>query len=379
MKKYIIYFIIFLLLAIGLMVILNRVSNENLDHPVITEVSSTKDKEIVVNNISPQIVAQDLEIPWDIAFLPDGRLLVSERIGRLSIITLVGTKKIIHEQTVRETGEGGLLGIVLHPDFLINNYIYLYFTSPPDSGETKNRIERYQLVNDQLTDRLVLLDDIPGAIYHDGGRMEFGPDGFLYVTTGDATRPQIAQDKNSLGGKILRLNDDGSIPLNNPFTNAIYSFGHRNPQGLAWDTAGRLWSTEHGRSGLTSGLDEINLIKLGGNYGWPDSEGDKVKAGTEAPILHSGSDVTWAPASAAFLENRLFVGALAGEALYEARLSNGEIVELKRHFYQQYGRIRTVKVGPDGWLYLLTSNRDGRGRIQVGDDIIIRLDPASLK
>lgn len=378
MSKYLIYLILLVLLIGASGLFFNQMPNEIPDQ-VADEKLLMISKDKVVTEISPQIVAQDLEIPWDIAFLPDGRLLVSERIGRLSILTLSGAKKIIHEQAVRETGEGGLLGIVLHPNFVTNHYVYLYFTSAIKDQETKNRVERYQLIGDKLTDRLVLVDDIPGAIYHDGGRMAFGPDGFLYITTGDATRPTIAQDKNSLGGKILRLNDDGSIPVANPFASPVYSLGHRNPQGLTWDKEGRLWSTEHGRSGLKSGLDEINLIKLGGNYGWPDSEGDKVEIGTEAPILHSGADVTWAPASVVFLDASLFFGALAGEALYEARLSNGEIVELKRHLYQQYGRIRTVKVGPDGWLYLLTSNRDGRGRVQVGDDKIIRLNPASLK
>lgn len=331
------------------------------------------------------VVADDLEIPWDIAFLPDKSMLVTERPGRLQHIDASGARKEIAPGDVIHKGESGLLGIVLHPNFSQNQLLYLYMTAPGTGEQTVNRVLRYRFASGALTDSKVIIDNIPGAIYHDGGRMEFGPDGKLYITTGDATEPAIAQDLNSLGGKILRLNDDGTFPEDNPFVTrssvqagAVYSYGHRNPQGLAWDAEGNLWETEHGRSGVQSGLDEVNRIERGQNYGWPDSEGDRVVRGTIAPALHSGTGDTWAPASAAVLGNSLFFGGLRGETLYEAILENGRIKTLKRHFAGAYGRIRTVRVGPDDMLYITTSNRDGRGDAQSGDDKIIRIDPKQL-
>lgn len=324
------------------------------------------------------VIAENLNIPWDFAFLPEGGMLVTERDGRLLSI---GADTEIHEipiENVRRTGEGGLLGIVLHPQFERNKYLYLYFTTPGEDGETTNRIERYRFENNALSERKVIIDTIPGAIYHDGGRMEFGPDGMLYVTTGDATRENIAQDRDSLGGKILRLRDDGSIPGDNPFGTAVYSYGHRNPQGLAWDASGQLWETEHGRSGVLSGYDEVNLIERGKNYGWPEIEGDETRAGVESPKRHSGANDTWAPASAAILGSSLFFGGLRGEALYEAVLSGMRVTGLTEHFKGEFGRIRTVRVGPDGMLYVTTSNRDGRGTPETNDDKIIRINPAKL-
>jgi len=334
-----------------------------------------------------QVVAEGLEIPWDIAFLPNGSTLVTERTGHVIEIRNDGTKHEIRIEGVRQGGEGGLLGLVLHPDFAQNNLLYLYMSAPGTGGETSNRVVRYKFENGGLTQDKVIIANIPGAIYHDGGRMKFGPptacasgqeDCHLYITTGDATRSAIAQDLQSLGGKILRLNDNGSIPADNPFNTAVWSFGHRNPQGLAWDNEGRLWQTEHGRSGVTSGLDEINLIEAGGNYGWPESEGDTVQSGTVGPARHSGARDTWAPASLAYLDGSLFFGGLRGEALYEAVLSGGRVVELKEHFKGEFGRVRTVRVGPDGMLYLTTSNTDGRGSVQTGDDKIIRVNPELL-
>ena len=214
-----------------------------------------------------EVVAENLEIPWEVAFLPSGELLVTERPGRL--LKIGQDKKVFQISGVRHIGEGGLLGLTLHPDFENNNLIYLYLTST-DNGEVVNRVERYKLENDTLTNREVILEGIGGASNHDGGRIKFGPDGFLYITTGDAQNSKLSQDTNSLNGKILRVTADGEIPSDNPFGNAVYSYGHRNVQGLAWDSEGRLWATEHGRSGILSGLDELNLIEKGKNYGWPD-------------------------------------------------------------------------------------------------------------
>lgn len=324
-----------------------------------------------------EILAENLDIPWDLAFLPNERILVTERSGRLQLIAKDGTRTQIPVPEVMSRGEGGLLGLVLHPDFENNHFLYIYLSSG-SLGQTQNKVIRYTFSKNSLSDPHVIIDKIPGAMYHDGGRMEFGPDGSLYITTGDANQSHLAQDKNSLAGKILRIKDDGSIPNDNPFGTAVYSYGHRNPQGLAWDDKDRLWETEHGRSGIRSGLDEINLIEPGNNYGWPLLEGDDTARGLQAPHTHSGTDTTWAPASAAYLSGRLFFGGLKGESLYEAILEEERIVEVKAHFTGMFGRIRTVRVGPDGALYLTTSNRDGRGQPHQSDDRIIRIDPEIL-
>lgn len=321
------------------------------------------------------IIARDLEIPWDIAFLPQGGMLVTERTGHVIEIDKDAVQHEIPVEGVKRGGEGGLLGIVLHPDFAQNHLLYLYMSTPGTGSQTQNQVVRYRYENNALNKDKIIIDKIPGAIYHDGGRMEFGPDQLLYITTGDATTSHIAQDINSLGGKILRVNDDGSIPKDNPFGTAVYSYGHRNPQGITWDEQGRLWSTEHGRSGALSGYDEVNLIHAGANYGWPVAQGEKEVAGMISPVLQSGASTTWAPASLVYLNGRLFFGGLLGESLYEAILDNDKISQLKTHFKGEFGRIRTVRLGEDNMLYLTTSNRDGRGDASAGDDKIIRVNP----
>ena len=270
--------------------------------------------------------------------------------------------------------KGGLLGMALHPRFLENRWIYLYLTTAVGSS-LNNKVERYRLEGDLLSEKKVIIDNIPGAAYHDGGRIAFGLDGYLYITTGDAGSPNLAQDINSLAGKILRLKDDGLIPADNPFNSAVYSYGHRNSQGLAWDSKGRLWATEHGRSGILSGLDELNLIEKGKNYGWPVIQGYEKREEMESPIAQSGPDETWAPAGLAFWDGSFFFGGLRGEALYEARAVGTEQVSLKVHFRNVFGRIRAVVLGPDEFLYITTSNTDGRGEPKTNDDKIIRINP----
>lgn len=325
-----------------------------------------------------EVIVEHLSIPWDIAFLPDGDLLIPERTGTLVRLGENQRRHLVSD--VRGTGEAGLLGITLHPDFSEHGWIYLYRTTQMQEG-LRNRVDRYRLSEDELLEATEIIAGIPGAPYHDGGRMEFGPDGYLYITTGDASDADRAQERESLAGKILRLRDDGSIPADNPFGNAVYSYGHRNPQGLAWDDRGRLWSTEHGRSGVLSGYDELNLITKGGNYGWPVIQGSETREGMIAPVLHSGPTTTWAPASASYHEGSIFFGGLRGEALYEAVLSEeaGGTPELRTHFKGKFGRIRTVRFGPDGFLYFTTSNTDGRGDAQANDDRVIRVDPAFLR
>lgn len=346
---------------------------------VVFRPTSTTVGEVTVD-ANTEMVLENLEIPWEVVFLPSGEVLLTERPGRL--LKIGEDKKIIQVEGVRHIGEGGLLGLVAHPDFSKNQFIYLYLTTQKGSV-ISNRIERYKLDGTNLSDRKVILEGIAGSSVHDGGRLAFGPDGKLYITTGDAGSSNLAQDKDSLNGKILRVNDDGAIPNDNPFGTAVWSYGHRNPQGLAWDDQGRLWSTEHGRSGVQSGLDELNLIEKGKNYGWPVIQGDEQQEGMVTPVKNSGADVTWAPAGVAFLPSgrqdvngSIFFGGLRGETLFEYRMSEGKLIE---HFKGVYGRIRAVVLGPDDYLYITTSNRDGRGNIQAGDDKLIKIDPQVLR
>ena len=323
----------------------------------------------------PEIIADNLEIPWEIAFLPDGDLLVTERPGRL---LRIGENRVaVVIEGVAHRGEGGLLGLALDPNFDENNFIYLYLTTE-SAGGLSNQVERYRLSGTTLTEREVVIENIPGARNHDGGRIAFGPDGLLYITTGDAGTPARAQDVESLAGKILRVHADGTIPGDNPFNNAVYSYGHRNPQGITWNEDGQLWATEHGRSGALSGYDEVNKIEKGGNYGWPNIQGDERAEGMIGPQLHSGATETWAPAGIASLDGHLLFTGLRVESLYSANISSGVTEDLKRHLTGTYGRLRAVVEGPDGMLYILTNNRDGRGEPRSTDDRIIKIDPRSL-
>jgi glucose/arabinose dehydrogenase len=328
-----------------------------------------------------EVAAEGLDTPWGMVFLPDGGMLVTERPGRVRFIDKAG---VLQNESVavaglgREFGEGGLMGIELHPEFEKNNFVYLYYSYAENGIGTLNRVVRMRYVNGKLDEEKVMVDNIPGAIFHDGGRIKFGPDGYLYITTGDAQQPDLAQEINSLAGKVLRVTDEGGAVSDNPFGNLVYSFGHRNSQGLAWNERGELWSTEHGRSGAASGLDEINLIEAGKNYGWPVIQGDETRAGMVTPVRHSGANDTWAPGGAVFAGDSLFFTGLKGEALYEAVIEGGWVIDLKEHFKGKYGRLRDVSLGPDGLLYLLTSNKDGRGNPAYNDDRIIRVNPTNF-
>ncbi len=352
--------------------------------PTTSPTSIPKSASITPQNASdvPQtaIFAEHLDVPWAIAFMPDKRMLVTERPGRVRIVDASGLIEPIPAAILpvhlEPDGEGGLLGITLHPHFDQNHFVYLYYTFA-SGARIFNKVVRMTFENSMLSNERIIVDNIPAAIYHDGGRIKFGPDGYLYITTGDSRNSALAQDRNSLAGKILRVTDEGQPAPGNPFGNPVYTYGHRNPEGLAWSNTGALWETEHGRSNPT-GFDELNLIQSGKNYGWEIIQGDETKSGLETPKKNSGATTTWAPSGAAFVGNSLFFAGLKGQTLYEAIIQNNQVIDFKEHLIGQFGRLREVILGPDGMLYITTSNRDGRGNPQEKDDRIIRVNPQKL-
>lgn len=329
--------------------------------------------------ISIDVIASGLEVPWSIDFSPDGRIFFTERVGRIRVIQdgkLV--PKPVTEIGVARVGEGGLLGLALHPDFQSNHFIYIYYTYRDSSGKLWNRVVRFVERAGEAREERIILDGIPGAVIHDGGRIKFGPDGKLYITTGDAGEPSLAQDLNSLAGKVLRVNPDGSLPDDNPIPGSLaFSYGHRNPQGLAWHPVTRvLYSTEHG----PTANDEVNLIVAGGNYGWPLVLGKAHEPKYIDPLVNY--NITEAPSGAAFYRgvfedwsNSLFFASLRGRHVRRIVFAAPEYrsVVSDEVFLAEFGRMRDVAVGPDGFIYLATSNRDGRGSPSEDDDKILRV------
>lgn len=332
--------------------------------------------------VGVQVLVTGLEVPWSLAFAPDGRLFVTERPGRVRIVEngrlQPGAALVLTGLFTRD--ESGVLGIAVDPAFATNRWVYLAFTAQ-EAGAPELRVVRYREVGGTLGEPAVLLDRVPAANIHNGSRLRFGPDGALYVTLGDVAVPSAAQDLGSLNGKILRLSRDGTTPPDNPFTSPVWSWGHRNPQGLDWHPeSGLLYATEHGQVGN----DEVNLVERGRNYGWPIIEGDGSRPDMERPIVFFTPAV--APSGASFyrgstfpaFRNDLFIATLRGMALIRLRLDAANprrVVSTERLLEGRYGRLRDVVSGPDGSLYVITSNRDGRTTPVGDDDRLLRLAP----
>ncbi|GEN49419.1 PQQ-dependent sugar dehydrogenase [Alkalibacterium pelagium] len=335
----------------------------DVDEPDPTEDDEPDEQEPVFSE--PEVIAENLEIPWAIEII-DNTFYLTERPGYITRIEDGETVRQTVElnEAVSTVPEAGLLGFVLDPDFLENSTAYAYCTYDGSNGSL-NRIVTLQLNEGVWREENVLLDEIPSGRVHHGGRLAIGPDGLLYATTGDASIPELAQDLESLAGKILRLNRDGSIPSDNPFADSyVYSYGHRNPQGLTWSSEGTMYSSEHG----ATANDEINLIEAGENYGWPIIEGEEENEGMITPLFTSGSEETWAPSGMDYSNGRVYVAGLRGAAIYELDIETGE----QREVVSGMGRIRDIRI-EDNQLYFISNNTDGRGNPEENDDKLYQL------
>jgi glucose/arabinose dehydrogenase len=338
-----------------------------------------------------ETVIPNLEIVWSIVWTPDGRMLFTERPGRVRVYEngTLRPQPLFVVPDVEPRGESGLMSIVLHPQFASNHLLYLSYAY--NSSGQKVRVARYRETPDGFVDRKVIIENIPAAQFHAGCRLRFGPDGKLYITTGDATDRQIAQQLTSLGGKTLRLNDDGTVPSDNPFGGRsdarpeIWTYGNRNAQGIDFQPGTNLlWETEHGPSGFDGpgGGDEVNILERGKNYGWPVIHHRATHEGMESPILEytpacaPGSGMFYRGSQFPQFKGNFFFGCLVGERIIRVVTSGRQVVSQENLLEHKYGRIRDVAEGPDGYIYFSTSNRDGRGRPASDDDRILRLVPA---
>jgi glucose/arabinose dehydrogenase len=327
---------------------------------------------------APQVLLTGLDTPWGLAFLPDGTALLSERDSAriLHVRPTDDGRSATSEEVARvpgvdPRGEGGLLGLAVSPAYASDHLVYAYL-----SAADENRIVRFPLGSDRVE---TVLDGIPRASIHNGGRLAFGPDGMLYATTGDAGDRLRAPDRASPSGKILRLRPDGTIPPDNPFAGSpVWSYGHRNVEGLAWDSAGRMFASEFGQNRV----DEVNRIERGRDYGWPAMEGDEptgegTPAADAVPPLLTWPTSEASPSGAAIRDGFLYVAGLRGERLWRLTLgADGGVSGPTPLLDGAFGRLRTVAVAPDGALWIATSNRDGRGDPDADDDRLIRLPPA---
>ena len=351
---------------------------------------------VLAENVSYQVesVIQNLSVPWSIAFTNEQRMLITERNGDVRVALKdenenwqLETEPLHSFEGVSSRSEEGLMGMALDPNYSENNYVYFCYAYINDNSEMVDRVSRLTDNGDSLSEEFVLIDDIPAAQYHAGCQLGFGPDDKLYITTGDATDRWLAQDLDSLAGKMLRLNPDGSIPEDNPFDDSpIWSYGHRNSQGFDWyPGTDILYASEHGPSLFDgpAGGDEINLIKKGGNYGWPEVSHEESMEGMIDPELVFTPAI--APSGAIFYDselipefkNNFFVAMLRGEGILRVVLDeqNPERIIMHEKLDIDVGRIRALQTDSNGILYFATSNVDGRGQVNPEDDQIYRLVP----
>jgi glucose/arabinose dehydrogenase len=317
-----------------------------------------------------QVIAKKLQTPWAIDFNGE-QIYISERVGTIAKIegAKLTRKQVKLNKALKLGGEGGFLGFLLAPDFTATKQAYAYHTYE-EAGKTLNRVIKLQESAEGWKEVKTLLEGIPGSSNHNGGRLAIGPDHNLYITTGDSTQDVLAQDLKSLGGKILRMTLDGKISQDNPFVNSyIYSYGHRNSQGIAWDSQGRMYSSEHGPSGSPGGHDEINRIEPGKNYGWPLIIGDEKKEGMVNPLYHTG-ETAIAPSGISFNANdQLLIAALRGQKLFKYDPKSNRLNVIM----ENQGRLRDVKIH-NGKTYVITNNTDGRGTPSIDDDLLIMLN-----
>lgn len=383
-KRMVLPVTVFLLLILLVIALLFMQRNEERQTTVHTPVPKvTKDtKGTNTKQIAVEPVAEGLFVPWTIVFTSKDRALVTERDGKIRVIEdgKLRAEPLIRVIEVVSDGEEGLMGMALDPAYTSNKYIYVCYAYA-EGNTLKDKVVRLKDNQNSITFDKEILLNIPAAKYHAGCRLKFGPDNKLYATTGDAGDRKLAQDLNSLAGKILRLNSDGTIPDDNPYPKSyVYSYGHRNPQGIAWDSTGTMYSTEHGPSGFDGkpGGDELNKITMGANYGWPLVSHDGEKEGTISPLLTYTPAV--APASLLSYSGKLlteytdnmFFGGLRGEGMFRVFTEEGKLTTEELEI-GDLGRIREVVESPDGEIWFSTSNRDGRGKTRNGDDKIYRL------
>jgi glucose/arabinose dehydrogenase len=318
-----------------------------------------------------QLLAENLDVPWAIDIAEDGRLFFTERFGRIRVIDKDGM--LLPDPAayinVEQNSESGLLGLALHPNFTENHLLYVYHTYS-NGSVVLNRVLMLTEKDNKIVESRVIIDKIPAADRNDGGRIKFGPDGKLYIATGDARQPERAQDAGSLAGKILRLNPDGSIPEDNPFEGSpMYSYGHRNIQGLAWHPmTGELYASEHG----AEGNDEINLIKPGSNYGWPIEDCNAQKF--EKPVVCfnpaiAPAGMTFAASDSLGYQNDILLATLKAQHIRLIDLES----DIENNILTGFGRIRDVIEASDGSLYVTTSNKDGRAVPEQDDDKILKI------
>ncbi|AFZ32424.1 hypothetical protein Glo7428_3970 [Gloeocapsa sp. PCC 7428] len=337
-------------------------------------------------NIRVEEVVTGLEVPWGIAFLPNNDMLVTERPGRVRLVRNGQLQPApVATINVTDSGEGGLLGIAAHPNFAQNRLFYVYYTADRN-GTPINRVERWQLSQDgtSATADRIIVDDIPVALYHNGGRIRFGPDGMLYIGTGDARKPDISQDVDSLAGKILRVTPDGEVPQDNPFPgNPVYISGIRNTQGFDWANDSTMWVTDHGPSGELgrSGHDKVSVASAGDNLGWPTIYRCETQEGLVTPSLvwrqaaPPGGAAVYTGNAIPEWQGSLMIATLRSEHLHRVVFEpNSQQVQQHEVYLQgEYGRLRDAVMGSDGELYITTSNCDGRGSCPAGQDKILRV------